>query len=156
MSRADSRRKSGRRRGGSSVPRLAIGAVLLVAEACLFTQFQPHDPRSGRLIHFFIGVTVGLIAMTVWLVEERRPVPLPILWILTGHVLAIFPDLLFAGGIAHRHWMDAFLGHLISHHVPGGNLVWYVVFLVALAGYLALDARIRSSQSPGGRRRRQA
>lgn len=157
MSRAASRRNSGRRSGVSKAQRFVISAVLfIVVEAYLFMQFQPHDPRSGWLIQFFIGVSVGLVGMTVWLVEERRPVPLPVVWILTGHLLAMFPDLLFAGGVAHRRWMDAFLGHLISHQMPGGTVLWYVVFLVALGGYLALDARIRSSQSSGGRRRRQA
>lgn len=157
MSPAAPRRRGGRRTGLTTAQRLVTGAVLIIAvEVYLFLQFQPHDPRSGWLIHFFIGVTVGLVGMTVWLVEERRPVPLPPVWILAGHLLAMFPDLLFAAGVTHRHWMDAFLGHLISHRVPGGNVVWYAVFLVALGGYLTFVVRIRSSQSAGGRRRRQA
>lgn len=157
MSRRGSRRKRRRRFGFSAALRLVIGAVLVIAvERYLFLHFQPHDPRSGWLVHFFIGATVGLVGMMVWLVEERRPVPLPVLWILIGHLLAMFPDLLFAAGIAHRHWMDAFLGHLISHRVPGGTVVWYAVFLVALGAYLALDVRIRSAQSARGRRHRQA
>jgi len=135
---------------------MVVGAVLfIVVEAYLFVHFQPHDPRSGWLIHFFIGMTVGLVGMTVWLIEEHRPVPLPVMWILTGHLLATLPDLLFAAGVAHQHWMDAFFGHLISHHVPGAIVVWYAAFLVALGGYLAVDVRIRSRQSAGGRRRRQ-
>ena len=136
-------------------PRRVIGVVLVAAaEAGLF-QFQPHDPRSGWFTHFFIGIALALVAMTVWVVEERRPVPLPGLWLLAGHLLAMFPDLLFAFGVPHRRWMDAFLGHLISHTVPGGNLLWYGVFLVALALYLAVDVRL-ISRRPVGRRRRRA
>lgn len=52
------------------------------------------------------------------------------------HLFAITPDLLFAAGIAHRRWMDIFLGHVGSHFVPGRNLTWYVVFLASLAAYL--------------------
>jgi len=137
-----------------SVLRLLLGATLTIAvEAYLFLQFQPHDPRSGWFTHFFIGATVALGCMTVWVAEEHRPVRLPGLWLVAGHLVAMFPDFLFAKGIAHRHWMDAFFGHLISHSAPGGNLLWYAVFLVALAVYLAVDVRTRSSQAAGGRRR---
>ncbi len=152
MSRSAPRRRAGR--SAWHIVRMLVGAAVTIAvEAYLFVQFQPHDPRSGWFTHLFIGAAIALVGMTVWLVEERRPVRLPGLWLVIGHVLAMFPDLLFAAGIAHRNWMDAFLGHLISHRVPGGNLVWYVVFLVALAFYLAADVRLRGSQKAGGRRR---
>lgn len=72
----------------------------------------------------------------------RRPVPYPLVWPLLAHLVAMFPDLLFAGGDAHARWMDVFLGHITSHFVPGRNLTWYVVFLTALAYYLVELKRI--------------
>lgn len=150
-----SRRRASRQRTRTTASgRLWVGWALTLAFEALVFQFQSHDERSGWFTHFFIGAGVALIAMTVWLVEERRPVPLPGLWLVAGHLLAVFPDLLFAAGIAHRHWMDAFLGHLISHSAPGGNLLWYAVFLGALALYLTVDVRTRAAQATGGRRRR--
>ncbi len=77
----------------------------------------------------------------------RRAVRLPGLWVVLGHLVAMFPDFLFAAGIPHRRWMDVFLGHLSTHFVPGRNLTWYAVFLGALAGYLAVLA----GATPGGR-----
>ncbi|MGB9377781.1 MAG: hypothetical protein WCB04_09755 [Mycobacteriales bacterium] len=162
---------SGRRRAVSERPseprqrrypsrRLALVAAAIVGiagfEAFVFFAIQSHDPRAGWLTHLFIGGTVALVAMMVWLVEERRPVPLLPLWLLAGHLFAVFPDLLFAIGIAHRKWMDAFLGHLSSGRVPGGNLVWYAVFLLALAAYLTVDVRTKARLSTSGRRRRRA
>lgn len=156
MSRSRSR-GAARRFGLRSLARFVLGVALpLGGEAYLFTRFQPHDPRVGWLTHFFIGISVGLVAMTVWLVEERRAVPLPGLWLVLGHLLALFPDVLFSAGVVHQHWMDGFLGHLISHRVAGGNVAWYVVFLATLAVYLAFDLRTRTRQSAGGRRRRRA
>jgi len=43
--------------------------------------------------------------------------------------------------------MDLFLGHISSHFVAGRNVTWYVVFLGALAFYLAAVDRSR----PAGR-----
>lgn len=74
----------------------------------------------------------------------RRPAQLPLVWIVTGHLFAMFPDFLFEAGIAHERWMDVFLGHISTHFVPGRNLTWLAVFAVVLAGYLTvLDRRAR-------------
>ena len=43
--------------------------------------------------------------------------------------------------------LPVFLGHISTHFVPGRNLSWFVVFLVALGAYLAVLARLPANQS---------
>ncbi len=113
------------------------------------------SPRNTAAceIHWYAGHAVVERAHTTVddsaLVAARtgRPVSLPLLWPFLAHVVALFPDLLFAGGIAHERWTDAFLGHIGTHFVPGRNLTWFAVFLVALGAYLVVLTRLRS----GGR-----
>ncbi len=135
---------------------LLITLVAVCVEAALYATYQAHEARYHWFTHFFIGASVALIAMAVWIVEEKRPVPYPAIWIFAGHLVAMTPDFLFAFGIPHRRWMDVFLGHISALSVPGHNLTWYAVFLVTLAGYLTADARLRSQQvaKSGGKRRR--
>lgn len=78
------------------------------------------------------------MAAVVW--RRRAPVALPLVWPLLGHLYAMFPDFLFTAGIAHRHWMDVFLGHIRSHYVVGGNITWYLVFVASLGTYLLVLA----------------
>jgi len=59
----------------------------------------------------------------------------------------MFPDLLFAGGVAHQRWMDVFLGHNASHFVPGRNLTWFVVFLLAFGAHLLVLARLPPAEA---------
>ncbi len=126
--------------------RWLVGAGLAVAaEAFLYLSYQAHEARFHWFTHFFVGGTVALLAMTVWVVQERRPVPLPALWVVLGHLVAMFPDFLFNAGVAHRRWMDVFLAHLTSHFVPGRNLTWYAIFLLALAAYLTATVRAAPS-----------
>lgn len=136
--------------------RSLIGTAFAAAtEIFLFARYQAHDAPFHWFTHFLVGGSVALIGMTVWVVQERRRVALSAVWVVLGHLVAMFPDLLFAWGIPHQRWMDAFLGHITSHYIPGGNATWYAVFLGALAVYLTADARLRSSRA-AGRRRRQA
>ncbi len=57
------------------------------------------------------------------------------------------PDFAFVAGEAHQWWMDAFLGHISSHFVPGRNWRWYGVFLLTLGGYLLVVDRLRMSEA---------
>ena len=57
----------------------------------------------------------------------------------------MFPDFLFTAGMAHERWIDVFLGHISTHFVPGRNLTWFVVFLLALGAYLVVLARSRTA-----------
>jgi hypothetical protein len=79
--------------------------------------------------------------------RTRRPVPLPLLWLFLAHVVATFPDFLFAGGVAHERWMDVFLGHITTHLVTGRNFTWFVVFLLALGTHLGVLARLPPAEA---------
>jgi len=111
--------------------------VAIGAEIGFYLSYRGHDARYHWFTHFFVGGSVALLVMAGVTLRTRRPVPLPLLWILLAHAFAMIPDFLFVGGRVHERWMDLFLGHLSSHYVPGRNLTWYVVFLGCLATYLA-------------------
>ena len=120
---------------------LWCGLAVLV-EVGLHASYRGHDAGFHWLTHFFVGASAALVAMAAVAARRRRPLPLPLVWVLGGHLVAMFPDLLFAAGVAHEPWMDVFLGHLSSHYVPGRNLTWYLVLLICLGVYLATLARL--------------
>ena len=120
-------------------------AAAAVVEVALFLSYRGHDARFHWFTHFFVGASVALLAMAAVNAGRGRAVAYPLVWPLLGHVFAMTPDLLFVAGLAHRRWMDLFLGHVSAHFVPGSNLSWYVVFLVSLAVYLQeVDASRRA------------
>jgi hypothetical protein len=91
-----------------------------------------------------VGASAALVVMTPVAWYRRRPVRVPLAWVIAGHLVAMFPDFLFTAGIAHRRWMDVFLGHISTHFVVGRNLTWYLVFAATLGAYLVvLDTRTR-------------
>lgn len=110
------------------------GAVLL--EVGLYLSYRGHDARFHWFTHFFVGASAALLVMTALTARTGRPVAYPLVWPLLAHLFALAPDLLFVGGLAHRWWMDVFLGHVGTHLVPGRNLTWFAVFLASLAAYL--------------------
>lgn len=124
--------------------RLCLWCVLaVVVEIGLYLSYRGHDARFHWFTHFFVGSAAALLVMSAVALRTRRPVPLPLVWPLVGHLYAMFPDFLFTGGhMAHERWMDVFLGHISTHFVPGRNLTWYLVFLAAVALYLAVLRRI--------------
>jgi pimeloyl-ACP methyl ester carboxylesterase len=125
-------------------------AVAVAVEVGLFLSYRGHDARFHWFTHFFVGASVALVAMTLVARRQRQPVAYPLVWPVLGHLVAMFPDLLFAGGVAHEPWMDVFLGHISSHFVPGRNITWYAMFLVSLAGYLVqLDALRHEDRGSG-------
>lgn len=127
-------------------------ALAVIGELLLYHFYFAHEARFHWFTHFFVGAGVALLVMSAVTWNTRRPVPLPLVWPLLGHVLAMFPDFLFEAGIAHRRWMDVFLGHLSTHFVPGRNWTWYGVFLACLATYLlVLDRRGSAEPSAAAR-----
>lgn len=128
--------------------RRLLGACLwcllaILVEVWLYLSYRHHDARFHWFTHFFVGASVALLVMTVVVYRTRRPVRFPLLWPLLGHLFAMVPDILFTADEAHQRWMDLFLGHISTHFVPGRNLTWYVVFLLALTAYLiTLDQRV--------------
>ena len=118
-----------------------IGAVIV--EVALFFSYRGHDARFHWFAHFFVGATVAFLVMALIAHRRRRPVRYPLVWPVLGHLVAMFPDLLFAGGQAHEPWMDLFFGHIRTHFVPGRNLTWYALFLAAVGLYLLQIHAIR-------------
>lgn len=123
--------------------RSALGVALAVGvEEYLYLSYRSLDARFHWFTHVFVGSAIALLIMAAVAARTRRPVPMPLAWLILGHLVAMLPDFLFAAGIAHQRWMDVFLGHLSTHFVPGRNVTWYVVFLASLALYLVvLDRR---------------
>jgi len=120
-------------------------ALAVIVEVGLYASYGHHDARFHWFTHFFVGASASLAGMAVVAWRTRRPVPLPLVWPVLAHLFAMTPDFLFAAGVAHRRWMDLFLGHISTHFVPGRNLTWYVVFAVALGVYLAVVARVTAT-----------
>lgn len=118
--------------------------VAVVVEMGLFASYRGHDARFHWFTHIFVGSSAALLVMTAVAVRTRRPVPVPFIWALVGHLFAMIPDFAFAAGAVHQRWMDIFAGHISSHFVPGRNLTWYAVLLISLAAYLAAVDRLRS------------
>ena len=118
-----------------------LGAIAV--EVVLYLSYRGHDARFHWFTHLFAGASVVLFAMAAVTARTRRPVPYPLVWPLLGHVFAMIPDLLFAGGVAHQRWMDVFLGHVSAHFMPGRNLTWYGLLLASLAAYLVTIDRTR-------------
>ncbi|MFP5369801.1 MAG: hypothetical protein ACLGI3_03515, partial [Actinomycetes bacterium] len=96
--------------------------------------------------HFFVGAAAGLAVMLVAAWRRRRAVGWWPMWVVGGHVIALFPDVLFRLGIAHARWMDVFLGHVSTHVVPGRNLTWFLIFTAVLAAWLATVDRLGSGE----------
>ncbi|MFN2504926.1 MAG: hypothetical protein ABR540_12015 [Acidimicrobiales bacterium] len=120
--------------------------IAVVAEVGLYASYRGHDARFHWFTHFFVGSAAALLVMAAVTARTHRPVPLPLVWPFLAHLVAMFPDFLFTGGVAHERWMDLFLGHISTHFVPGRNLTWFVVFLLALATYLVAVARLGSAE----------
>jgi len=117
-------------------------ALAVIVEVALYVSYEGHDARFHWFTHFFVGASAALIVMAAVAHTTGRPVLLPLIWPLIGHLIAMTPDFLFTAGIAHRRWMDIFLGHISTHSVPGRNFTWYGVFAVCLGLYLGVIARL--------------
>ena len=122
-------------------------ALAVLGEIALYVSYRGHDARFHWFTHFFVGSAAALVVMTALAARTSRPVSYPLIWPLLGHLVAAVPDFFFQAGVAHRRWMDVFLGHISSHFTPGRNITWFVVFLAALAGYLIVVDRMRPSKT---------
>ncbi|MFP5377083.1 MAG: hypothetical protein ACLGIO_09945 [Acidimicrobiia bacterium] len=118
----------------------------VVVEVGLYASYRGHDARFHWFTHFFVGASAALVVMAAVAARTGRPVPLPLVWPLVGHLVTMAPDLAFVAGVAHRRWMDVFLGHVSTHFVPGRNWTWYGVFLLCLGAYLVVLDRLRPEQ----------
>ncbi len=104
-------------------------------EIVLVAFYLRFDAVFHWLVHFLVGGSTALVLVAaVTVMTGRRCGGSGLLVvIISGHLFAAVPDVLFRLGIAHAHWMDLFGWHLESHFTPGGLVTWYAVFLACLA-----------------------
>ena len=131
-----------------TVLRLGELVFVVAVEILLYRRYQQGDGTFHYFTHLFAGGSFALVLMTVAARYRHRPVGLPLLAVLAGHLFAMAPDLLYIDSVAHARWMDVFVAHNISHFLPGRNLSWYVVFLAAMTLYLVAD-HLWPPQVPG-------
>jgi pimeloyl-ACP methyl ester carboxylesterase len=116
--------------------------VLVVAEVLLYQSYSVHDARFHWATHFLVGLLVTALWQTVHLLVAARPARGQLITIVILHLWAMWPDLLFRGGVPHYRWMDwVALGHVSSHYLPGGDTSWLVLALLAAGGYALLLGR---------------
>lgn len=137
--------------GTRSVVRLVEVLFVVSVEILLYRRFQEGDGTFHYFTHFFAGASLALVLMTFAAHRWRRPVRLPLLAVLAGHLFAMAPDILYLESIAHTRWMDVFVAHNTSHFLPGRNISWYIVFLVAMTLYLVTAPRAPKAAGPGRR-----
>lgn len=119
------------------IKKIALITLYVVAELAIYFGYSDQQASFHWFTHFFVGAIVALIGLTIWKITTHRRVVWPLGWLYLAHLIAMFPDFLYNfGHIAHREWMDIFLGHVSSHYIPGRNWTWYVFFMISLAIYL--------------------
>jgi len=115
--------------------------LFMTVEAFLYFSYQQNDGSFHWFLHFFVGASVALMVMGLITFLSGRIIRHALLWIFVGHVIAMFPDILWNFLVAtHEPWMDIFLGHITAHFIAGRNWTWYAIFLMSLAFYLYLRA----------------
>lgn len=120
---------------------LAQLAIVVAVEALLLWSYGSDQAGFHWATHFLVGLAAAGVLNLAWLALKGAPMRGQLLSILVLHLYAMFPDVLFAEGVAHDDWMDVFLGHNSSHHVPGGVVAWLVVALASSGVYASVLSR---------------
>jgi hypothetical protein len=95
--------------------------LFATAEVLLYLSYQHHDTRFHWFLHFFVGTSAAFGVMTLITYWSNRTILFPFLWLLVGHVIAMFPDILWSAELLpHQAWMDIFVLHISSHFIPEG------------------------------------
>lgn len=123
--------------------------ILVLAEIALYFSYADHDARFHWATHFLVALGFTALLLLGRLLVTGVPGPRYLLLTLLGfHLYAMTPDLLFRGGVPHYRWMDAFLGHVAVHYLPGGDVSWLLIALTCAGAYvLALTAWLRARRS---------
>lgn len=134
---------------------LAVQLLLLVvSELALYASYDVHDARFHWATHFLVGLAFASLVLLVRLLVTGAPGPRLLLGVvLSFHLFAMTPDILFRGGVPHQQWMNVFLGHIIVHDMPGGDGSWLVVALTCLGlfvGALTAWLRARHAEASAG------
>ena len=111
--------------------------LFIAAEVILYLSYRQNDGAFHWFLHFFVGASTALIIMALVMLLAGCIVQHPLLLIFVGHIIAMFPDVLWNFlVVTHRPWMNVFLGHIAAHFIPGRNWTWCAIFLASLAFYL--------------------
>ena len=128
--------------------------LLIAAEFALFATYGAHDARFHWATHFLVALTVSAMLLLAGLLLTGAPRPRLLLLVVLGlHLFAMTPDVLFRVGVPHYRWMDLFLGHITVHYLPGGDISWLLIALIATAAYIAaltLWLRARRTEARAG------
>lgn len=127
--------------------------LLVLAEYGLFASYRAQDADFHWATHFLVGLTAAAVLHLAWLVVTAAPGRGVLISVLGAHLFAMFPDVLFRLGVPHAGWMNVFLGHIWVHHLPGGDVSWLVIALLACGAYstcLALWIRARTQEARQG------
>lgn len=111
--------------------------VLVLAEYGLFLSYRDQDADFHWATHFLVGLAAAALLNFAWLVLKAAPARGAVLSVLAAHLVAMFPDLLFRAGVPHADWMNVFLGHVWVHYLPGGDVGWLLIALLASGAYSA-------------------
>lgn len=137
---------------GSPVRERAViaAAAAIGVEVLLFERYGAHEASFHWFTHLYVGGAAALLVLSGLTLLRRRESPYPAVWVVVGHVAALVPDLLYTlRDMAHRPWMDIFLGHLSTHFVPGRNATWFAVFTLAVAAYVLNVERLGGAAHRG-------
>ena len=120
--------------------------VLVLAEVALYVSYDAHDAQFHWATHFLVALAFTAVLLLARLLLTGTPGPRFLLLTVLGfHLFAMTPDLLFRGGVPHQLWMNAFLGHIAVHYLPGGVRSWLAIALTLSALYVAaLTAWLRA------------
>ena len=125
--------------GPAGTPHRRPLAIALFVEVVLAPSYLVRDAGFHWLTHLFTGGAMALLVLLALALTGRRPtVGAAVVAAVAGHVVAAFPDVLFAFGLAHAGWMDVFALHLSSHDAPGG--LWGLWLAFAAASLLCAGA----------------
>lgn len=101
----------------------------------LYRTYVGHDAWYHWTTHFLVGVIVAAAWNAAYLRVRQRPAPGQLLSVLGFHLVAMAPEIAFRAGVPHYRWMDAFLGHVSSHYLPGGDRTWLALACLAVLSY---------------------
>lgn len=130
--------------GSPTRERAVLAAAAAVGvEVLLYERYGTHEASFHWFTHLYVGGATALLVLSGLTLLRRRQLPYPAVWVMLGHIVAMIPDLLFTLlDVAHRRWMDVFLGHLSTHFVPGRNVTWFAVFALAVTAYVISVERV--------------